>query len=183
MTGLAFEERIKVSCEVYRKRGMALIHKIPTPWSVSYDKAYKKVLSAYPQDKSSVDFEGIWQGKSIAFEAKSTTQSKRFDLRKVQDHQMEYLTIHQQQGGISFFLVEFSKLGEVYFISYKNMKSWMKASENGGRKSIPYNWIQTNCEIIMPGRVTLDFLKVLERLKNADLSQRDSNIQAKGVAN
>lgn len=166
MSGLAFEERIKQSCDVYKANNVALIHKIPTPWSVSYDNSTKRVKRAFPQGKSSVDFEGIWQGRSVAFEAKSTIERKRFELKNVQPHQLEYLRLHQEHGGISFFLIEFSKFNEVYFMQYDQMENWMKQSRNGGRRSIPYHWIMANCEIVVMGRASKDFVSVLERLKN-----------------
>jgi recombination protein U len=144
-SGAVFEEMLKNSCEYYLFKGIALIHKIPTPWSVTYDKKSKKVIRAHPEEKSSVDFEGIWHGKSLAFEAKSTRERKRFDLKNIHQHQMDYLDRHQDQGGISFLLMEFSKLGEVYFIWYDQLKEWWNDAKEGGRKSIPYDWIQINC--------------------------------------
>jgi recombination protein U len=162
-TGAVFEETLKNSCEYYKYRGIALIHKIPTPWSVTYDKKSFKVKNAYPQEKSSVDFEGVWHGRSIAFEAKSTRERKRFDLKNIQQHQIDYLLQHQDQGGISFLLVEFSNLGETYLIFVDQFNDWVQLAKNGGRRSIPYDWIQMNCCIVVPERAPLDFIRVLER--------------------
>lgn len=170
MSGDSFEMMIKASCEFYKFRGVALIHKIPTPWSVTYSKKWKKVVRAHPEEKSSVDFEGIWHGKSIAFEVKSTRERKRFDLKNIRKHQMDYLKQHQDQGGLSFFLIEFAKLGEVYFIWFNQVEKWWEDAKEGGRKSIPYSWLQINCDIVVPGRTYIDFIRVLEK-ENRSVSE------------
>lgn len=163
MSGKNLEERVKISCRYYQERGIALIHKIPTPWNVKYDKKYNRVLHAHPEEKSSVDFEGVWHGRSIAIECKSTRERKRFDLKNVKDHQMDYLRQHQDLGGLSFFLVEFAKFGEVYLIWFDDMYEWIEKAEQGGRKSIPYEWIRANCDLVLPERTILDFIRAIER--------------------
>lgn len=163
MSGASFEENIKYSCKWYQIQGMALIHKIPTPWAVNYDKVHKRVKSAHPEEKSSVDFEGVWRGWSIAIEAKSTREENRFDLKNIKEHQMDYLFLHQKQGGISFFLMEFALLGEVYFVWYDQVKQWWKEMKKGGRKSIPYDWIQKNCKLVPCKRTSVDFIDVLSK--------------------
>lgn len=168
MSGASFEEIIKNSCEWYRWRGIALIHKIPTPWSVTYDKKYHRVVRAHPEEKSSVDFEGAWHGRSVAFEAKSTRERKRFDLKNIKQHQMDYLKQHQDQGGLSFFLIEFAKLGEVYLVWHDQILNWWEAAKEGGRKSIPYTWVQIHCYVVVPGRTYLDFIRVLEMTKRKE---------------
>jgi recombination protein U len=173
MSGASFEEILKKSCEYYQYMGIALLHKIPTPWSVSYDKVHKKVIRAHPEEKSSVDFEGAWHGRSVAFEAKSTRERKRFDMKNIKQHQMDYLKRHQDQGGLSFFLIEFAKLGEVYFVWYDQVSEWWEAAKEGGRKSIPYEWVQMNCCIVVPGRAPLDFVRVLEREKIHESKRND----------
>ncbi|MEH7114543.1 Holliday junction resolvase RecU [Neobacillus niacini] len=174
MSGASFEEMLKKSCEYYQYIGVALIHKIPTPWSVSYDKQSRRVIRAHPEEKSSVDFEGVWHGRSVAFEAKSTRERKRFDLKNIQQHQLDYLMMHQDQGGLSFFLIEFAKIGEVYLVWYDQVQEWWDNMENGGRKSIPYSWIQIHCCIVVPGRAPLDFVRVLEREKVNGISRTEA---------
>jgi len=175
MSGQSFESLIEKACEVYKFTGRALIHKIPTPWIVSYDKYSRRVKNAKPKEKSSVDFEGVWHGRSVAFEAKSTRERTRLDLRNIQLHQMDYLKRHLDQGGISFFLVEFAKMGEVYYLTFEQVQEWWAAMRSGGRKSIPYSWIQMNGELVLPGRgVILDFLKILETERDRRIEKRTS---------
>lgn len=158
--GKALENMVIASNQSYDLKGWGLIHKVPTPWNVSYDKRTKRVYRAFPEKKGTVDFIGIAQGRSIAFDAKSTEKPTRFPLDNIEEHQINYLRKHQDQGGISFFIVEFSKLGEVYYLPFDKVYEWWKDSFRGGRKSIPYQWFMLNCDLVKSGRgVALDYLK------------------------
>lgn len=161
--GQSLELLIEQSNEVYRKKGLALIDKVPTPWTIYYCKKTGKVSNAFPRKKSTVDFVGISHGRSIAFDAKSTKVLTRFDLELIEPHQMEYLILHQEQGGISFFIVEFSKHREIFFLKINQAKKWWDEAKKGGRKSIPYEWFLLNCPLIKSGHgASLDYLKYCE---------------------
>jgi recombination protein U len=160
--GLLLEERIKKTNDVYRWRGMAVINKIPTPVKVFRKNRYGRIIDGVYETKSTVDFEGICHGRSIAFEAKSTNNRTSFPLKNIKDHQMKYLKDHQDQGGISFFLIEFSKTGEIYFCNYDDIRSfWDEAYLADGKKSIPKKWFELNADLVKPSRwVGLDYLKI-----------------------
>lgn len=68
--GMAFEKLINLSNEMYQREGVALINKRPTP-----------VKDGYYESKSTVDYDGVYRGRAIAFEAKSTNEINRFDLK------------------------------------------------------------------------------------------------------
>lgn len=161
--GQALELMIEQANRVYRGKGLALVDKVPTPWKVFYNKRTGKVRSAFPEKKSTVDFIGVSHGRSIAFDAKSTKIKTRFDLDLIEPHQMEYLIRHKDQGGISFFIVEFSSLRETYYLEIDKAREWWEKARNGGRKSIPYEWFVVNCPRIRSGHgVSLDYLKYCE---------------------
>lgn len=72
------------------------------------------------------------------------------------------LRVWQQQGGISFFLISFEKLGEVYFVKYDQVEEFWEAAAKGGRKSIPYDYFLFHCDLVKSGRgVALDYLKYI----------------------
>lgn len=157
--GQELERLIERSNEIYRNRGMALVYKIPTPWNIYYNKKTGQVFKAFPAEKSTVDFIGISHGRGIAFDAKSTNNRTSFPLNNIKPHQIEYLKRFREQGGEAFFIVEFAKLHEVYFLPIKAVLSWWEASLNGGRKSIPYEWFLENCKQIRPKNdIPLDYL-------------------------
>jgi|SRR5690554_2194890 len=158
--GMALEEIIEYTNMSYKNKGLALIKKVPTDWAVHYDKRKRKVIYAYPRKKGLVDFIGISNGRSIAFDTKSTNNRTSFPLNNIQEHQMEYLLNHRDQGGISFFIVEFTKHMEHYFLPIDKANEWWINMKKGGRKSIPYQWFVMNCNLIKSGHgVPLDYLK------------------------
>jgi len=158
--GVTLENMIEYTNNIYRTKGWGLIDKVPTPWNVHYDKRTGRVIKAFPKKKGIVDFMGVSHGRSIAFDAKSTNERSRFPLRNIEQHQMDYLAEHQDQGGISFFIVGFAKLDEYYYLSIEQALDWWKKMNQGGRKSIPYNWFLFNCDLIhSENGVPLDYLK------------------------
>lgn len=161
--GKALEQKIEHTNKVYQKKGWALVHKEPTPWNVSYDRKTGRVYRAFPKEKGTVDFIGVSHGRPIAFDAKNTKEKTRFPLSNVKEHQVEYLRNHQDQGGISFLIVEFEKLGETYLLKFDQLYKWWIDAKRGGRKSIPYSFFNVECERILPKRgVAVDYLKALE---------------------
>jgi recombination protein U len=121
-----------------------------------------KITRAVFGEKSTVDFDGIAFKRSIAFDAKET-ENKSFPLNNVEAHQREYLTDHQEQGGISFIIVRFSTIGETYILTIDQLNKWQHESLQGGRKSIPLDFFKTHCKQCKPGRnVPIDYLSCLE---------------------
>lgn len=158
--GKPLENMVIRTNETYKLKGLALVDKVPTPWNVHYDKRTGKVIRAFPQEKGTVDFIGMSHGRGIAFDAKSTNETTRFPLDNIKQHQVDYLLNHQDQGGISFFIIEFAKHREQYFVPIKEIVPWWDGQFEGGRKSIPYSWFTIYCGKIKPRNgVALDYLE------------------------
>lgn len=157
--GSGFEEVVTFSCQQYENRGMALIRKTPNPWIIQRRGAH--IVGAIPNAKERlIDYMGNWEGRAIAFEAKSTLETTRFDLANIAGHQFTLLRKWHVQGGISFVLIEFPKMMEVYFMPILFVERYWIAAERGGRKSIPYADIRLGCDPVKQGRgIALDFLK------------------------
>lgn len=146
--GMDFELLINHVNEIYKQKGIAFIEKKPTPIKVLGRKPGNKLLACF-EKKSSVDYSGVCHGRSIFFEAKSTKNRTRFPLENIHSHQIDTLTKVREQGAIAFFLVEFSKLKEVYILTIEQALTWLEEAENGGRKSIPYAWFLEHCQLVM----------------------------------
>lgn len=151
--GKAFQMLINHTNHIYKIKGWAVVDEVATPTKNIKGKiVYEK--------KSTVDYYGISNGRAVAFDAKSTKETARFDLKNVHDHQVRYLKDFQNQGGLSFFLFEFAKLQEFYFVPLDFFLAYWMAALNGGKKSIPYMDIQMNCSPVKSARgVALDYLK------------------------
>ena len=72
--GMNLEEDINISNEYYKEKGICLITKRPTPINivkVDYSKG-AKIIDAYFEHQSTTDYNGVYKGKYIDFEAKNT---------------------------------------------------------------------------------------------------------------
>ena len=124
------EKRASKINNKYRKKKEALILKVPVPIIMT-----RKGLIA---QQSTVDYTGLINGGTyIAFDAKETLSKTSFPLANIKQHQLVYLELVRDLGGIAFFFIHFKNLHPdqafitpIYLINHY----W---SGKGGRKSIP----------------------------------------------
>ena len=136
--GMSLEEDINLSNEYYRDMGIALINKRPTPINivkVDYSRG-ARITDAYFEKQSTTDYNGVYKGKYIDFEAKNTKSETSFPLSNISEHQIIHLKNVIKHGGIAFFIICFQIKNEVYLLDASFV---IEFYEKGGRKSIPYN--------------------------------------------
>ncbi|PEI73447.1 Holliday junction resolvase RecU [Bacillus wiedmannii] len=134
--GMAFEKLINLSNEMYQREGVALINKRATPVKV-LKSAGGRVLNGFYEAKSTVDYDGVYKGRAVAFEAKSTQSLTRFDLSNIAQHQLDYLEKAEKMGAVCFFLIEFSKDQTVFLVPASVIQSYVRMSHQpNGKKSI-----------------------------------------------
>jgi len=162
--GMNLEEDINLSNEFYRRSNLCLITKRPTPInvvSVDYSKG-AVITNAYFEKQSTTDYNGVYQGRYIDFEAKSTLKTTSFPLANISKHQIEHLKLVQKHGGIAFFIIEFAKLNKVYLLDASYVINFY---ENGDRKSIPYSEFLVSAKEIKKGLVPrLNYLDVVKEI-------------------
>ena len=80
-----FEEAINQSNQYYLLNKQAVVHKKPTPVQivkVDYPKRSAAVIKeAYFRQASTTDYNGVYQGRYIDFEAKETKIPRPFPLK------------------------------------------------------------------------------------------------------
>ncbi|MCE4957045.1 Holliday junction resolvase RecU [Macrococcoides caseolyticum] len=164
--GMKFEDEIDLTNRYYLQNDIAIIHKKPTPIQivkVDYPKRAKAVIKeAYFRRASTTDYNGIFQGKHIDFEAKATQNKTSFPLINIHTHQVDHMHQIHRHGGIVFVLICFSSLEEVYLLPFKHFfKYWQRYLCNE-RKSIQLNEIKKD-GILIPYtyRPRIDYLKAL----------------------
>ena len=77
--GMDLENLINQSNDYYLKKDCALIYKKPTPIGVvdvSYKNHKKVIEKAYFKEQSTLDYNGLYKGKYIEFDAKETLNKK-----------------------------------------------------------------------------------------------------------
>lgn len=161
--GMDFEELLNFSNAQYQQKGWARIEKIATPFKqVGVHK--QGVFLAVRDHASTVDYFGIFDGRAIVFEAKQTKETTRFPFDNLHEHQVAYLRQAEKLGAVSFVLIEFSRLEEVYLVNASYIVEMWDAAERGGRKSISIDNIRHFGDQVTSGRgVALDYLSVVER--------------------
>ena len=117
--GMTFEHDLNTSNEYYRIHNMALIYKKPTPVQivkVDYPARNKaRIVEGYYQTPSTTDYNGIYKGKYIDFEAKQT-ENLSFPFKHIFEHQVNHLKKCHDMGGISFVIIYFKKVNKVYMV-------------------------------------------------------------------
>lgn len=134
--GMNLEEDINFSNEYYKEKDICVITKRPTPINivkVDYSKG-AKIIDAYFEKQSTTDYNGVYKGKYIDFEAKNTKNKTSFPLSNITKHQIEHLKLVNKHGGISFFIIQFESLDKVFLLDSKFV---IEQYEHGERKSIP----------------------------------------------
>ena len=135
--GMNLENDINFSNEWYAQNDIAAVTKRPTPINVvKVDYLHgAKIVDAYFEKQSTTDYNGVYKGKYLDFEAKNTKNKTSFPLNNIEQHQIDHLKRVIKHGGIAFFIIQFQLLNEVYLLDASFVIDFW---ENGDRKSIPY---------------------------------------------
>lgn len=156
--GDATENLINTTNEYYRKTKIAVINKNPIPIKVLEIKEGKITL-AYFEGKSNLDYSGIAQGYSIYFDCKETEQ-KSLPLANIHKHQIEFMEDYRYQKGYAFILAYYKLFNKYVLIPTEIISHYYRESLRGGRKSIPFDALDSNF-IIPQTNGFLNYLKTL----------------------
>lgn len=164
--GMTLEGEINQSNEYYIEIGKAFIYKKPTPIkivNVDFPSKNKAVIKeAYFSTPSTTDYNGLYKGKYIDFEAKETKSKTAFALTNIHPHQIKHLENIENNGGIAFIIVRFTTLNETYLITAERFLNYIN---NNDKKSVPLEYFKTDAYLIKDGyRPRIDYLKVVDIL-------------------
>ncbi len=161
--GLNLENDINLANEYYKINDVAYIYKKPTPIKlVKVDYKLAKITEGYFDTPSTTDYNGIYKGKYIDFEAKETNSKTSFSMSNIHPHQIKHLINVARHGAISFLIVRFNKLSLTYFLSTKDLEFFIKNYE---RKSIPLSFFNKYGKIIkMKYQPRLDYIEIINNL-------------------
>lgn len=161
--GMSLEEDISMSNQYYLVNDKAVIYKKPTPIQivkVDYPKREAaKIVEAYYKTPSTTDYNGIYRGKYVDFEAKET-RAMSFPFSNISKHQIDHLDRILKHDGIAFVIIAFTQLDEVYLLDASYM---VDEYYHAKRKSMTYDTIKSLGHLIPQGyQPRLDYLKVLD---------------------
>lgn len=168
--GMTLESDIEATNAYYLNMGIAVIHKKPTPIqvvNVSYPARNKaKITEAYYKTPSTTDFNGVYKGKYIDFDAKETNSTTSMPLKNVHEHQIDHLRNVHKQDGIAFLIVHFKKYNQYFLLPVEILLSFwnLQFDKEKGRKSIPYSIFKKEAYLIPFGfQPRLDYIKVIDQ--------------------
>lgn len=167
--GMSLETDINETNKFYLTTNKAIVHKKPTPIQV-VDVHYPtrsaaKITEAYFKEKATTDYNGIYKGKYIDFEAKETKNKTTFPLSNIQHHQIAHMRSIMQHNGICFVIIRFIVHDETYFLPSETIISYWDHMLNGGRKSITYESIQKEGhKIPFTYQARVDYLRIIDQL-------------------
>ena len=164
--GMSLENDINISNDYYRSIDKAIIYKKPTPikiTKVDYPSRDKAVIKeAFFTVPSTTDYNGLYKGYYIDFEAKETINKTSFSLSNIHAHQIKHLESINRHNGIAFLIVRFTKLNETYLLLAKDLVNFINTSD---RKSIPLSYFKEVGYLIKDNyNPRIDYLKIIDNL-------------------
>lgn len=160
--GMDLEYLIEKANIFYRDNDIAYIYKKPTPIKVvkvDYNHKGKRITDAYYETPSTLDFNGIYKGYYIEFDAKETQNKTSFPLSNIKDHQIQHIKNIINHGGIAFLII---MMRNKYFLLPGNIL--IEFMNNNIRKSISYEYLENNSYEIELSLKGLDYIKILDNL-------------------
>jgi recombination protein U len=162
--GMSLEEDISLSNDYYLMQDRAVIYKKPTPIQivkVDYPKrSSAKIVEAYYRTPSTTDYNGVYRGKYIDFEAKET-KVDNFPFVNIHKHQVDHLKRVIDHGGIAFLLIAFTHRNEVYLIDASYM---IDDYYHASRKSMTYEKIKDKGHLVKQGfSPRLSYLDIIDK--------------------
>ena len=141
--GMSLEEDINRSNRYYLTEDTAVIHKKPTPITivkVDYPKrSAAKITEAYFKLASTTDYNGIYKGKYIDFEAKECESRTSFPFSSIHEHQIKHLESVEKHGAIAFIIMRFVYYDKDYLIKANEFIEYYRSCN---RKSLPFAWVE-----------------------------------------
>lgn len=166
--GMSLEDDINTSNKHYLTNDIAVIYKKPTPIQiveVDYPKrSAARITKAYFKIPSTTDYNGIYKGKYIDFEAKECESHTSFPFSLIHSHQIKHLSKVIEHGAIAFIILRMTSYDKDFLIKANDLISYYN---QGKRKSLPISWINEHgYEISYAYSNPCDYLAVVDKVFN-----------------
>ncbi len=177
--GMSLENDLNLTNEYYRNLDIAYIYKKPTPikiTKVDYPSRKEAIIKeAFFQMPSTTDYNGIYNGCYIDFEAKETTSRSSFPLANIHHHQIEHMRHIIEHHGICFLIVRFTVLNKTYLLLAKDLLSFIKLNN---RKSIPLSYFQKYGYLLKETlTIRVDYLAIIEKIYGGILYDKKCTVK------
>ena len=146
----------------YLENNIACVYKKHTPIgivNVNEEKGKKIITKAFFKEASTLDYNGVYKGKYIEFDAKQTLSKTSFPLSNISKHQIKHIKNVIFHEGIIFLIIEINK--KYFMLDGKSLLIFLNDSK---RRSIPFNYFQNECFEIKFINNILNYIKPLNDL-------------------
>jgi len=170
--GMPLEDDINATNAYYLDIDRAAVYKKPIPIrivSVQYrTRQTAKITEAYYQTPSTTDYNGVYRGRYLDFEAKETHSRSSMPMKIIHPHQLEHLRRVIRYGGIAFLIIRFVVLDETYYVPADSVLPEFDA----GVKSLPHRWFTEHGRLIpYHYNIRVDYLSVIDEINMEDKHQ------------
>ena len=164
--GMSLEDDLNMANQYYLTNDIAVVHKKPTPITivkVDYPKrSAAKITEAYFKLASTTDYNGIYLGKYIDFEAKECESKTSFPFSSIHRHQIDHLNAVIRHGAIAFIILRMCAYDKDFLIKAEDFIDFYNS---GVRKSLSYSWIEENGHVIESSyMIVCDYLKTVRQV-------------------
>ena len=154
-TGLKLEKLINKTNKYYLENKIAVIYKKPTPIKVLKIKN-QKIVNGFFEKKSTTDYNGLYDGKYIDFDVKSSIKTKINIKNHIPYHQLKHLELIDNNGGISFIILYFINENKFFIVPFNLLKK---------RKSLSiFELEKKKLELKITPNLILDYLDKVDKL-------------------
>lgn len=167
--GMTLEHELNETNNFYLINDIAVIYKKPTPLTITkvdYPSRKEAIIKeGYFKTPSTTDYNGIYKGKYIDFEAKETKENS-FPISNIHSHQIDHLIKIINHGGISFLIIRFTLKNKTFLLKTEDLISFI---QNNKRKSIPISYFIEHAFLIKDKfNPRIDYLEIIDNfiLKN-----------------
>lgn len=160
--GMDLEYLIEQANEYYIENDIAYIYKKPTPigvTKVAYSSKGKRIQDGFYKTPSTLDFNGLYKGYYVEFDAKVTQNKTSFPISNIHEHQIKHIRNILKHKGIVFLII---LMNDKYFLLMGN--TFLNFLDTEERKSIPYEFLENNAYEIKLSLKGLDYLPVLNKI-------------------
>ena len=113
---MSLEKDLNDTNNYYANINKAFIYKKPTPIQITKvdypSRAHAVIKEAFFKEPSTTDYNGLYKGKYIDFEAKETNSKTSFPLENIHKHQIKHLENIHNNNGLAFIIIRFNKLNK-----------------------------------------------------------------------
>lgn len=166
--GMNLESMINQTNAYYVNNNIAFIYKKPVPITIGkvenkvvYGTKQSIITKAYFNEKSTTDYNGLYNGYYIDFEAKQT-RYKTFNLKaNLHQHQSNHLKSINEHGGFGFLIISFYTVDKIFLIDFDQILDYVDQHNS----NIPLAFFEEHGEELKVSyNPQLDYIKSVDKL-------------------